>query len=354
MATKRVFILGAGFSRMAGMSSANGLTSLLLEKFKGVPKAPEYFQDLQTLIKWLEGNTYDNINFEQLFDLMPFDVELYKMNLQLIPPNRRPGRELPLESWLRYMEDDLRDIISEEVKKAMRKPMHFKRIKKFSSHLNSNDAVLTFNYDTLLEESLKQQNIKFHYGFEKENGCGVKILKMHGSINWLMVCRGQWNGLKYDILAEKTESNTNAANPYNVLLRVPDDDVYNVVEHRHLSSQNKDKSIGIVGLGTYKRVSDLVGSGEIWRKNAYQALRDCEQIYVIGFSFSRFDTMARLFFGRVMMERFEKKIKLPKIILIDPDANNLNKRIESIFGRKTIIELVPQEAEKVDWGEWLN
>jgi hypothetical protein len=363
MAAKRVFILGAGFSKQAGMPLANELTTLLIEKFEGVPNAQIYFSYLQDVIKWLESNTCENINFEQLFDFMRSHSELHKMRMQLIPPDHRAGRQLNLLSWLNNMEDILLDIILDKEEEARQ---HLKPIEQFSSHLDpdGNDVVLTFNYDTLLEKSLEQQSIKWHYGFKKEKGCGVKILKMHGSINWIMVRRDQRNGFKYDELAERMDSNVDengvkTSNNYNVLLQIPDGDVFptdggiSAIKVRHLQTQNRVKKIAIAGLGRYKPLSELVGSGEVWSDNAYKALHDCEHIYVIGFSFSPFDIMVRLHFGGVMMERSKKKnTKVPKITLIDHNANNLNKRIESIFGH--VPTLVPKKAEEVDWNEWLS
>lgn len=131
-----------------------------------------------------------------------------------------------IEAWLSYMEDDLRGVIWEKQKKAK-----LDQIKSFSTHLNSDDVVLTFNYDTLLEESLEQQNKKGYYGFEQKKGSEVKILKMNGSINWVMVPRDQKDDFDYPLLFAKTDLNvenhgakvSNEIEYNYVLLRVPND-----------------------------------------------------------------------------------------------------------------------------------
>jgi hypothetical protein len=357
--TKRVFILGAGFSKMAGMPLASDLTNHLGDKFRedDLEDALEWLGYLQQRIKWLGDGKLKGINIEEVFDLAQFDIELWKMRQQLCQLGRNCGDTSwqnveGIEAWLSYMEDDLLDVILENQKKAK-----LDQIKKFSTHLNSDDVVLTFNYDTLLEESLEQQNKKWHYGFEQEKGYGVKILKMHGSINWIMVRRNHKNNFDYPLLFEKTDLNienhgakASSEIEYNfVLLRIPNNKLSNRIENRVLQLENKQYEIAIAGLGRYKPLSELVGSGEIWI-NAFRAMHNCEQIYVIGFSLSPFDTMARLHFGGVMMKRSQQQDSgLPRITLIDPLASELKSNFESVFGRGAEMVVIEKKGEEVDW-----
>lgn len=366
MSSKRVFILGAGFSKMAGMPLATDLTNHVFEKFREYDqkKALEWLDYLQQRIEWLGDGKPKGINIEEVFDLAQFDIELCKMQQQLCPLGRNYG-DTPwqnaedIKAWLSDMEDDLRDVILEEQKKAK-----LDQIKKFSTHLKSDDVVLTFNYDTLLEESLKQQKKKWYYGFEQEKGHGVKILKMHGSINWIMVRREQKDNFEYPLLFEKRDKNIEDhgmqapdETEYRiVLLRVPDESLAGRIENRDLQLGSKQYEIAIAGLGRYKPLSELKGSGEIWN-NALRALRNCEQIYIIGFSLSPFDTMARLHFGGVMMKRSKvKKIGLPQITLIDPIAGELKSNFKKVFGCSASINVIEQkgEEEKVDWSTLLE
>ncbi len=85
MNTKRVFILGAGFSKMAGMPLATDLTNDLFEKFREYDQkdALEWLGYLQQRIDWLREGKSKSINIEEVFDLAQFDIELWKMRQQL-------------------------------------------------------------------------------------------------------------------------------------------------------------------------------------------------------------------------------------------------------------------------------
>jgi hypothetical protein len=85
-----------------------------------------------------------------------------------------------------------------------------------------------------------------------------------------------------------------------------------------------------------------------------EAMEKAEEIYVIGFSLSPFDNMARLHFAGARLKRAEEG-KLPeRIILIDPNACRLESNFRSVFGIDTPIKLYQQKAEKIDWFQLLS
>ncbi len=368
MGTRRAFILGAGFSKQAGMPLATDLTDYLLEKFKEYKQkdAITWFAWLKERANWIESNRVgisSLLNIEQIFDLAWFDAELWRMEQQRCSLGRTAG-DVPwqvaenIDAWLRQMEEDLRDVIWKNQKKASKNLQH---IANFSQQLWENDAVLTFNYDTLLEKSLTNQNKVWQYGLPQENGSGVKILKMHGSINWFIVPRNQCENFDYQLLFRKEDLNVTkhkAPSPDEIewkyeLIKVPDSSLPNRIENRMLQHESKQYVIGIAGLGSYKPISKLPGSGKVWH-NAGRALYQADEIYIIGFSLSPFDSMARLHFSGVMLERSEKGNPPKKIILIDPNACELKVRFSSIFGQDTPIEIINKRAEQVDWSVFLR
>ena len=344
------------------MPLATELTTFILDKFKEheLDEMLVWFDWLEKRINWLEkasSETSVSINIEQVFDLAYFDAKALYMKKHRWGLGRSAGdtpcdKAESIETWLSYMEDDLRDVIWEEQKKA---EGELENISRFSKHLSSDDVILTFNYDTLIENSLSELNTDWHYGFEQEKSAGIQILKMHGSINWLVVSRDKYLNFGYPLLFRKQDANRGESDwPSGeeewdyVLIRVPDPYVGSRIENRALQSSEKPYLVGIGGLGRYKPLDKLPGMGEVW-SNAMRTLGHAEEVYVVGFSLSPFDAMVRLHLGGVMCNRSEKK-DLPKIVtLVDPHARALKENFVSVFGAETPMEICEQEAQEVDW-----
>jgi len=362
MDAKRVFIIGAGFSKQAGMPLATELTPLLRRKFEDYDHAEalQWLAWLDERVNWMNDKSRNGRcvpNIEELFDLAHFDALTWKMRQQLCPVGRNSG-DTPLsnaesiEAWLSYMEDDLRDVIWNQQQTGLQR---LDRIDKFTAVLQDNDVIATFNYDTLIEQSISYAERAWQYGFTFEKGHGIRILKMHGSINWAVVLRDQIDSFGYPILFRKEDLNATDTTPSPnepeyayALLRIPDDKLADRIENRFLQKGNKQYGIGIAGLGRYKPLDALPGSGPVW-DTAGRALYQADEIYAIGFSLSPFDTLARLHFAGVMCERARKN-KLPKkIVLVDPHACSLKEDYEAVFGLETPLETIENCAEDVDW-----
>ncbi len=365
MSTKRVFILGAGFSEQAGMPLATELLPLMENEFKkhNQHDAIDWLGRLKQRIDWLEKSSpgkLGSINIEQVFDLAHFDAEAWRMKHHMCEFGRNAG-DVPwlvakkIDTWLESMNGDLIKIIWERQKFCQQR---LQTMLNFANHLHADDIVLTFNYDTLLENSLSEQNIDCWYGFEKEEKkSGVMILKMHGSINWILAPRNKYQNFGYPLLFKKEDKNRKDTNfPSGesewdyVLLRVPDKSVALRIEKGDLQSSEKPyyDVLAIGGLGRYKPLDKISGLGEVWVK-AMRFLQQAEEIYVTGFSLSPFDSMARLHFAGVMCDRAEKG-KLPKMVtLVDPYAYELERNFRSVFGDNVPIKTLQKKAQEVDW-----
>jgi hypothetical protein len=361
MSLKRVFILGAGFSKQMGMPLATELTALLRRKFEQSDheEALEWFAWLDERVRWINGNQETGphaVNIEEVFDLAHFDALTWRMRQQMCPLGRNSG-DTPyatargIEAWLSYMEDDLAEVIWDCQQEALRRADN---IVNFAICVGQADTVVTFNYDTLLEQIMSQAGKAWHYGFGASEG--TLILKMHGSLNWIKVPRGQSDNFGYPVLFRKEDHNVQGSEAKStgeveydyVLLRVPDVRVDSRISNRVLQMGNKQYSIGIAGLGRYKPLDELPGSGCVW-DNAGRALYRSEEIFVVGFSLSPFDAMARLHFAGVMCEKAANHMMLPKIVIVDPSASSLKQDYQAVFGSKTPIQIIEKRAEEVDW-----
>lgn len=363
----RVFVLGAGFSKQVGMPLATELTPLLRRRFEeyDVGEALAWLDSIKEVTDWLRktDGAVLSLNIEELFDLAHFDILTWKMRQQTCPVGRTAG-DTPystakaIEAWLNHMEDDLRDVLFEQQQLAMKT---LGRISAFTDTLQERDAIVTFNYDTLVEQSMSQRKMLWQYGFDAENGKGTRILKMHGSINWAVVPRGQVGNFGYPLLFRKEDQNvgdhedqpTGEIEYDYALVQIPDDKLANRIENRILQMSNKQYGIGIAGLGRYKPLDEIPGSGRVWH-NAGCALYQADEIYVIGFSLSPFDTMARLHFAKAMSARAKRQHMPKRVAIIDPYADDRLASFQPIFGSDVRIELIQQMAEDVNWHTLLS
>ncbi len=362
MDNKRIFILGAGFSKSLGMPLATELTPLILNEFKkhDMDDMLAWYEYLEKRIKWLESNTNKtiaSINIEQVFDLAYFDIIKWRMEQHKCELGRNHGdtpwnKADSIASWLNYMEEDLSEIIWKEQKKAQER---IETISNFTKNLNPDDVIITFNYDTLLEKSLTDLKKKWNYAFEYENGSGLKIYKMHGSINWIMVPRSQEENFGYEVLFKKKDLNqhevnndTSGESEYDyILLKVPNESLKGRIENKDLQMSNKSYSIALGGLGRYKSLDKIPGLGVIW-SNAMASLRSSEKVCVIGFSLSSYDIMARLNFCSIMLKQTQHNM-LQSITIIDPYAYEIKSNFQSVFGKDTKFNLINEKIETINW-----
>ena len=149
------------------------------------------------------------------------------------------------------------------------------------------NTIITFNYDTLIEDSLVALQVPFSYGFQDQNAqyshsakCiksqndehALRILKLHGSVNWSV--------------PNTTDGRHSIAADYQELIK----------------TGNK---VFLVP-PTWRKV---FGGGliDIW-KNALHALETATRIIVIGFSMPATDQHFRyLLTGWITKQYFTKK-----------------------------------------------
>ena len=298
-------------------------------------------------------------NVEQLFDFAKFDEELWRMRQQLAPVGRKSGatpwsQAEDISAWLSYMEEDLAQVIGDAQQRASLEP-----IERFTSHLSSEDTVLTFNYDTLVECALSAQGKAWSHGLDDRGDGGVTVLKMHGSIDWIVLERRSEKELQNFVrLFSKKDNNVDehgqkpsGEEEYDwELWRAKDIKTCSNVLSMHKGGlSNFPYFLGLAGLGRYKPLHKLPGTAPTWLA-AFEALKEAREIYVIGFSMSPYDTMARFHFTSVIAER-EKP--LTKAMVIDPNASSFASTFSSVFRRQPI-PIVSSAEDIEDWSTLLG
>jgi hypothetical protein len=182
---------------------------------------------------------------------------------------------------------------------------------------NVKNTILTFNYDTLLEDSLYHLGVPFNYGFSESvlelhesakckvgvnSTPSLQVLKLHGSVNWSItdvkenkvMLFGNYEDLRLD--------------GRRVLLIPP---TWRKVFGEHLT--------------------------DIWTK-AIEVLNSATRVIVIGFSMPPIDSH----FKYLMAAGLQNNISLRKFLFINPE---LNKKEESLVLRRNLFSVLRNELE---------
>ncbi|MCH8880881.1 MAG: hypothetical protein IID34_13505 [Planctomycetes bacterium] len=353
----RVFILGAGFSKAAGMPLATELLPLLNERLQ-LDEMREWLDDLQKRLDWLSPSDTPlgphGLNIEQVFHCAHFDIEAHRLRQQLAPVGRGDGPGTPwnqaesIGAWLFYLEDALHDVILRCDGKSTLAP-----ISRWAKVVGERDAVLTFNYDTLVERALTELDNPWNHGFERERSGGIPVFKLHGSIDWVVAHRSEPIS-ELDLLFDKPNDNRSQRNTGHV----EDDyllwrcrtrrELCEWLEGRDLQMVSSDaapRTVGIAGLGAYKELHQIPGLGPTWSRGM-TALHQADLAVIVGFSMSDFDAIAQMQFAEVARSRWDKRNPL-RVVVIDPFVNESSKsRFRCVFRN---VEFIKERHENVDW-----
>jgi len=185
----RIFIIGAGFSRLAGLPLASDLWEEVLNRANSLGFfTDELNYELSQFSKFRASRGDDlttPFDFEDFISYL--DIE-HALGLKGSDSFSEEGNELQLVlKWL------IAQVIVERTPKSIDLP---KCYLDFAETLQPSDYILTFNYDTLLEKSLDQigkpyrlfptrfLDIVDSVGEVASSHGEIVILKLHGSVDW--------------------------------------------------------------------------------------------------------------------------------------------------------------------------
>jgi len=169
----RVFVLGAGFSAAAGLP----LTSTLLVNAMGIfqrecPGIWERVNNYAATAFGIEAGSldYSCVSFSQLCTFLEY-VELSECGGGERWSDSGSREKLALKFYL------ARALVS-----ATPQPNEMPELYlAFARQLQPRDVILSFNWDGLLENALSALGKTYSYHFKGE---GIKLYKLHGSVNW--------------------------------------------------------------------------------------------------------------------------------------------------------------------------
>ena len=187
--------------------------------------------------------------------------------------------------------------------------------------LHPGDVILTFNYDTMIEECIPKDGLRWNpsdgYGFKasgvtldwarqwrKEHNkissgkSQFRILKLHGSINWTLY---------------KTNAVRLKPRPYVVRARK--------------GAPVFDKC-SVLPPGWHKRI-DVNPYRRLWRK-ARLELEKCASLAIIGYSLPDTDLLARALLAEVCRSRAARERYLRHLYLADPN-DEVKNRFSALF-----------------------
>jgi hypothetical protein len=166
------------------------------------------------------------------------------------------------------------------------------------------NTLITFNYDTLVEEALEELKLQYHYGFGKKSfdshrtsvakniEGAIPVLKLHGSVNWGR--KGQGRGRSFTAFGRYSDLRKDSA------------------------------SVEIVP-PTWKKVFE--GQLEYVWGEAVTALGSATRIIVIGFSMPETD----MHFKYLMAAGLKDNISLRKICFVNPESAKLMERASDVL-----------------------
>ena len=182
--------------------------------------------------------------------------------------------------------------------------------------LRSGSTIITFNYDLMIEESIKNAalwNPKDGYGttvhgttldwcrnwckdrkYKKGTKSKISLLKLHGSLGWTLY---------------KNREIRLKARPYTV-------------------RKNKTENISVLPPGYNKRVD--VNPYKIFWREARLKLDKCKSLIIIGYSLPETDLLAKSLFAEVVRLRAFRKKYIDRLVVVDP-SDAIHEKFVKLF-----------------------
>lgn len=349
--SKKVFLLGAGFSKLAGLPLAKELINFIfqylrnsrnvsdiedyypeisgfLEKCK--EKYPWILEDIELLFTYLDFALLSNS--KEIFKDFNYDLRILRKKLSGVLV--RAFRDAHYDFSIRKGEVTKEQIEADQI------------YWKFCKNLSKDDTVITFNYDLIVEKGLWLQNkwtFLDGYGFnkniedfeddfkkypyEKPKNSLVKVYKLHGSLGWI-----------YD------ESNE------QIILGEMSDyfsDYTGFYCERDLYTETARWDEGTTFIEpSYIKLFDRPIILDIWKK-AFEEIQQSDELIIIGYSLPALDSAAR-----ILLSTAVRNSQISSITVVNPPTESfvlmsVFDKFDGLFGKKVI-------RKRMSFKEWVK
>jgi len=239
---KIAYLLGSGVSIYGGMPATSEITQRILSgknisreievygisnvevKDEHVKRVVNFLQMLKSICDLYYVDLPDrSTNYEDLYYLAHgiFDSEIMKDNpvFQPLIQNIRTSIELKelADEAINYIRDVVSALLSIVVEGKKTKYLEKLMVPCLDETRLQNVDIFTLNHDTLVEQFLEMKNLEYVDGFEKNadiirymdmrlfdaHEARIRLLKLHGSINWYRFDANNILGYNYGIPRDK-------------------------------------------------------------------------------------------------------------------------------------------------------
>jgi len=296
--TRRLFVLGAGFSAAAGIPMTGTLLRGAMERFQA--ESPGLFPRINGYIRTCFRLGDDAEPDYRTLSLSEICTFLHYQELREYGGGERwsdagSGENLALQYF-----------IAKEV--ALRTPSLAdipELYRRFAQQLHPRDIVISFNWDTLLEIALEAVGKRYAYEISDDR---IAIFKLHGSVNWRLGApespRMAWQPFDFTkgMMREEIYSTDELVNPGAWQVRLPRPEV--------------QPFIVLPGFG---KAFDVRRLAPLWYKPEF-AFGFTHDIFIIGLSLARNDFIIRsLFLDNLRYADGYSGVPGRRIVIVNPD-----------------------------------
>jgi NAD-dependent SIR2 family protein deacetylase len=317
---KTVFILGAGASAESGAP----LMSTFLDRARdllaegAVEDAKDaftmVFQALVTLREVFYKSGLDLDNIESVFGAFEIARIIGKLgdySLAQIDQLARSIRTL----IVRTLDESIKYSYVRNEGKTFATPSYteFAALIKSKTNYASTCSVLTFNYDVALDCAFMHANIPYDYCIEPPPANALRLLKLHGSLNWGRCPTGQ--RIQAEYLSVAVVRAAADRSPLS-LFTLPSSTI--ISQSKCEKCSNPLSSEPVIVPPTWNKTEGQNGLPNVWRQAAVE-LSEAENIICLGYSLPETD----LFFRYLFALGTVGDAHLRRLWVFDPDPGNL-------------------------------